>query len=459
MRRSSVFLLFLTLLLLNAGCQPRLIDAQIPLPLTGAAESRLGAAALTIQEQPGENAFAIVPVSTQTGQPLDGASPLALGGAIAYGFSKDRTQMAFLSNRTEGCLTYCLRIMNLVNWQEMVTPIPVEKRMSAWFIVPEFDQTSDRIPLILNLQTDTSGELLLVDRVQRSVTARVSLPASVYQAVITPEGNLAVHGLTSGKSGTEPLLYLALFDGTDLHLLWEKTLPEVPIFVDGGGNHSDPLKGKYYEPAAVFTGDGSRLYIAAADQPLLLTVDFPAGVVRSTKIEAPMSWWERLLAHSASTVQAKAMNGTSKVGVLSPDGRYLYVVGQEMVTVQNTQGGFETTVVPLGLQVIDTRDGTLLQQIETKASRVTLAMDGKTLLLHGWDDHPWTDVLDTTSWQVRQRIAGFTAPSRLLDGSFAWLVSQERGGQISSLEVFLPGEPEARSQITASGYLDWIVIP
>jgi hypothetical protein len=438
--------------------------------LTGGGANRLGAAALMIKEQVREYAtapgtFAIIPVSAETGKALEDAQAVVLGGAIAYGFSHDRSQMAFLSNRSDGCLTYCLRIMDLHSWEEMVQPIPVEKDMSAWFVVPEFDAAAGILPLVMNRQSDTIGQLLLVDRAQGKVTARVNVPASISLAVITPEGNVAVQGIQSARSGTEPVVYVGLFDDADLHLLWEKTLAEIPLLVDGGGEPHDPMQGAYYDPADAFAPDGSKLYLVAADRPLLVTVDFQKQAVGSVEIRKPTSWIERLLTAGVQTVSAKSMNGISKMGVLSPDGRYLYVVGMETRVVQNQRGENEVKETPLGLQVIDVENGTLLEQIETESSRLAMSADGQTLLLHGWRNSPtgstapWTEIFNTQTRKVVQRVSGTAYPSHLLDGSPAWLVTDQSGGVTTELKFYRPGEQRERSKISGSGYVDWVMIP
>jgi hypothetical protein len=472
-------LLFFTLLLAgfvlgSSGCQAQPTGLAVenpPLPQTGLESSpktkpsRLGAVALTIQEQPGTNTFAIIPVSADTGKPIADIQPVVLGGDIAYGFSHDRSQMAFLSNRSEGCLTYCLRIMDLLSWQEMVQPIPVEKDLSAWFVVPEFDEAADIIPLIMNRQTDTKSELLLVDRAQGKVSARADVPANLSLAATTPEGNLAVYGLHSARSGTQPVVYLALYDGTDLRLLWEKTLDDIPLQAGFEGDHSDPMQGTYYQPAEAFTPDGSKLYLVAADRPLLVTVDFQKQAVRSIEIRQPLSLIERLLAFGARTVSAKYMNGISKAGVLSPDGSRLYVVGLETRAVQNTRGENEIKETPLGLQVIDTQNGALLEQIETDANQLALSADGQTLLLNGWRNSrtgstaPWTEVLDIAEMKVVQRVSGTAYPSHLVDGSPAWLAFDQFGGVKTILTLYRPGDTNPRSQVSGSGYVDWVVIP
>lgn len=469
MRKNALFIRFLTLFLAVstafAACQPGFAPAVSapdgPLPLTGANASRLGAAALTLQEQSGADQFAIVPVSAETGQPVTDAQPIALGGEIAYGFSRDRTQMAFLSNRTVGCEKYCLRVMDLIRWEETGRPIPIEKDFSTWFMVPEFDSTSTVLPLIVNRQTDTVSDVVLVDRSAGEVKARVDLPANVLQAAVTAQGDLAVYGIHTLRDGSGPVAYLALLSGTDLSTLWEQVTPEI-VFFEGEVDHTDPTKGRYYDPGVVFSSDGNTLYVAAAEKPLLITVDFEQRSITTANIAPRTGWLERLF--GVTVAHAKTMNGISKSGVLSPDGRYLIVVGQETQAEKNERGEYTDKRIPLGLQVIDTQDGALVREMDTDASHLSLSPDGKIILLSGWTDddnggREWVELLDINSWKVTQHIDGYMRPSRLLDGSFVWLAVPSGSGTTQQINLYRPGDKAPRSQVTHTRYLDWIAIP
>lgn len=466
-------LLFASLILGLAGCLPGFPFAGVPqateqsqpLPLTGAPEGRLGAAALSIQENRHTQLFSILPVSVDTGKPVEGVQPVETGGGLFFGFSKDRSEMAFISGQTPDCLTACLHRMDLRSWKEF-KPVALDTDFDAWHIIPAFDSLKASLPVILNKQTETASVVVLVDRDQASVTHKQSLPANILSAAYTPQGALAVYGTQTDRSGNGSKAYLALLDGEDLHLLWEKPLPEIQFFIPGAGeDHSDPTQGEYLNPAAAFSPDGSKLYLVAADQPLMLTVDFQKQTVARARIQPRTSLLDHLLALGVRPVHAKIMNGVSKDGVLSQDGRYFYVVGQETRMVKNERGDYDSEITPLGMQVIDTRDGTLVRNVPTEASSVSLDLDGRTLLLEGWREGkdgisgPWTETMDPATWQVTQRLNGTVYPSRLLDGSLAWLVIEQNLENKSVIDVYRPGGTRPLSQITSSTYLDWIPIP
>ncbi|RPJ52191.1 MAG: hypothetical protein EHM21_00815 [Chloroflexi bacterium] len=467
-RKTCLPILILALSL--AACQPGFqlsgaSAAEKPLPLTGASASRLGAAALTLQMKHGTENFSLVPVSADTGQPLADAAPVVLGSSIFYGFSTDRGEMAVLSSQYPDCQTGCLRLIDLRSWKEVLKPFPLNKRFDAWAVIPEFDSASGRLAVIRNDSHESASLVELVDRVQSGVVRQQSLPANILKAAYTPAGALAVWGIQASQSGKESKAYVALLDGADLHLLWEMGLAEISF---GSGwtdtAHSDPTQAQYLEPAAAFSADGSKLYVAAADRPLLVTVDLQKQSVTTARIQPRTGLLDRLMALGARPVQAKFMNGVSKVGALSQDGRYFYVAGQETKAVKNERGEYDMEFHPLGLQVIDTRDGALVRTIATETSRAELSPDGKALLLNGWrftqsSSQSWAEVLDTASWEVKQEFEGSVFSTRLLDGSLAWLVIEQNDVNASKLSIYRPGESTPRSQVTKTTYVDWISIP
>jgi hypothetical protein len=421
-----------------------------------------GASALVLEEQPDGDSFAIVAVAADTGQALAGVQAVMLGSQIAYGFSNDRSELAYVSYQPEVCTTYCLGVLNLRTWKTLAAPIPIDASL-AWFISPAFDENSGLIAVIVNKQTDTISEVLLADRSQGRVVAKTNLPANIFKAARLPDGRLALYGLHSGQSGTQPQVYVALLNEADLSLIWEKTLPEVPHFlgdINENGEHS-----QYLEPAAVFSSDGSQLYLVAADKPLLVTVNFQNQTIQQATIQAKTSWLERLLAGTAGVVYAKSMNGTSLEGALSADGRSLYVVGQEVREIEQAQGGPKEEKTALGLRVIDVRSGELLREVATEANHLALSPDGQALLLQGWQDEAdgsvtaWTDVLDLATMQVAQRLKGMARPARLLDGSPAWLLTDMTPEDRNQIALYRPGEFSPRSVVSRSGYVDWLIDP
>lgn len=474
MRKVVFSILLITgFLFVQAGCMPEFsptaVDvtpstAPVSPPVTSPKSSPEEPFALMIEDHPSTNSRSIYPVSAQSGESIESLVPIVQGQGIFYGFSLDRSQMAVLSHSVKECKGFCLRVMDLRTWKELSGPIRLNYRVDAWLTVPTFDQDSQYIPLLVGGISSNSTEVLLVDRSPKMENITFKLDANVYQVMSTPEGDLAVYGVVPGASDSELVIYVALLDGNDLHVLWEQTLPEVKLSEGDVTDHSDPSQGIYYDPARIFSPDGSKLYIVTADEPSLVTVDFQTRSTQTLKVEPKLSWLEKLLASDLHTAQAKMLNGIYKMGVPSLDGRYLFVVGQQNVATKKENDEIQVDTVPLGLEVIDTQTGALVQQIETKANRLSLSQDGKLLFLNSWEmtggrERVWTDLLDLSSWQVVQSLDGTASPSRLSDGSQVWLVLGANTGSTYTADIYNPGEITPRAHLTLSNYADWVIVP
>lgn len=435
------------------------------MPVTGNDGSLVGNIALLLESTPGKNTFRIVPVDAGNGKPAAGLPAIGLGEEIAYGFSRDRSQMAVISKGVGECRGPCLLILDLRTLEILQGPVQVDDSYSVWFMLPDYLAERDTLPIAVNSQTDTTAVMLLFSRSQGKVTARASLPANILDAAYTPGGDLAVRGIHTLPTGETALTYVALLDGSDLSVVWEKEIEELPMVTGGAGDHSNPAQGLYFEHAAAFSPDGSRLYFAAADQPLLVTVDFNSRSVLSKLVHRETGWLERLLALDASVVNAKALNGTTKSGAISPDGRFLYVVGIEVKTTETSNGEFTSEFKSLGLQVIETSSGRLVHEMATDASQVQVSPDGKVLLLQIWDNVsndrslPRTDVLDPDSWEVTAHLKGSAMAGRLLDGTLAWMSVGPNTGSSATARLYRTGEAEPSFELIRKAYVDWILIP
>jgi hypothetical protein len=118
-----------------------------------------------------------------------------------------------------------------------------------------------------------------------------------------------------------------------------------------------------------------------ATQDTLLTVDLRSISVTAQSIEGAGS--------SASRP------GTVLWGELSPDGGRLYLTG---VTQTQTDGGIRYD--PVGLRVIDTRDGSLVAAPDPTISQVTLDPTADRLLMASWATHDASPI-DQADGEVR----------------------------------------------------------
>ena len=268
------------------------------------------------------------------------------------------------------------------------------------------------------------------------------------------------------------MLRVAALDPAGLKTAWQQDVPAVHFNSGTGADLSDPTQGRYLSPATVFSPDGARLYVVAADAPTLVTVDFERRSVSSVTIQPaargslPLRLLDRLMTSLAGVAHAKMLNGTSKSAVVSKDGQRLFVIGDTTNAVKQDNGEYTMQRIPLGLQVIDTASGVELSKQDVESTFLSIAPDGKTVFLYEWPDTPGavglprTTLLDAGSLKISRALPGEIHATRLLNGELAWLNTQPLPPSAFRLSILAPGSAAPRSQWTVeSGYSDWVVVP
>ncbi len=437
-----------------------------PLPLTGDKASIVGASALLLDNQPGIIGNVLTPISISTGKPVPGFTPVELGVSMTYAISADREHLVFVTNSTMSCFNACLHAFNLRTWKEEITPIVLPNSL-ADNIRLSFDGSGKMVAVFIDSNAGNGGQLLLVDLAQVKIVKQISVSSNIFQMAFTSNGDLAVYGNKPGKPNQLTYMYVSLYSTPELNVKWQQDLVMIAYGTESQLQPlADPSQGKYLDPAAVFSTDQSRLYIVAADEPLLVTVDFTRQSVQSAIIQPRQSLLDRLMAIGAGVVYAKMLNGTSLSASLSMDGKYLYVVGVTSTAVKDQNGDWTVKTTPLGLKVVDTSNGNLVKQLDTDASSVAASLDGKTILLNGWgdstsSDQVWTDLVDTNTYKITGRIYDDLMPSRLLDGSLAWLGTNWQNSGPSRMSIYRSGAQNSTSKLDSSDTSDsfWIPIP
>jgi hypothetical protein len=446
------FLVFMALVTCLTACQvfSAASSQATPPPLTGANASVVGDSALVLLLGANGNNV-LTPVSSKTGQPAPGFTPVDFGLNLAYAFSPDRTLLAFVSAGIAGCTGQCLHLLNLRTWQETLKPITLSQYTGVWSLLT-FNPDGKMLAIAFNDQVKLASQLLLVDLSQDKIVQQVALEQPVFQMGFTPQGSLALYGDAALKQGKDLGLRVLLLDGASLQVQWQQDLEMVQYSTENAESLIDPTQGKFLSPAVVFSPDSSLLYAVPADKDLLVTVDFAARAVHSFTIQPKASLIERLLTSGAGVVYAKSLNGAYKNGLLSPDGSTLYLSGQTSEAVKDASGGWTSKNTPLGLQVVSTRDGTERTKLPNDSSQFNLSIDGKSLFLTHWTQpdigyaQAVSDVLDASSLEVSQSLPGEIQPTRLLDGSLVWLLSNQRPDGTYQLSIYTPGAPNPRSQ-------------
>jgi len=215
----------------------------------------------------------------------------------------------------------------------------------------------------------------------------------------------------------------------------------------------------------VFAPQGDVLYIVHPNEDILTSVDFDAQKISSVEIRTRLSWYENLFSLGASIAHAKIAEGTNKHAVISPDGQFLYIVGERNELVNSENDDWQIKTIPLGLQIVRTGDGSRVDRFDTKASDISISHDGQYLFLQGWSQtqgSAWTQIFDTETKQPVTQVQDNT-----------WLVPTHRlnGAPILASSVYINGEdqqhytivnPEDLSVLAewnSTDYLVWLDMP
>jgi hypothetical protein len=169
---------------------------------------------------------------------------------------------------------------------------------------------------------------------------------------------------------------------------------------------------------------------------MLTTVDFAQRSRRTVAIMPRLTWLERLLALGSFTAYAKELNGAFKAAVLSADGERLYVVGRKISTTQDARGNLTTDETMLGLKVIDVATGGELAAVDTPATGITWAGDGRHLFIGGWTNAGWTDVVDAETFEAEAHLPMIDLlTSCAFDGAPLTAASYSNSGAVSRIQV------------------------
>jgi hypothetical protein len=254
-----------------------------------------------------------------------------------------------------------------------------------------------------------------------------------------------------------------LLDAADLSQRWSAELEGVrdgvyPTDEKVPVDYSQPGTAMYLSPALAFAPNQDTLYVVHADSDHLTTVDFIAQKIATVEIEDQLSWFERLLSLTAGVANAKVADGTSKMAAVSPDGQFLYVVGLRSESVQSKNGNWDMNQTPLGMEIIQTSDGSRVERFETEANDLSLSTDGHFLYLRNWmGNAPWSEIFDISTNQVITRKKWIYATPALRMNGESLLVSTCSTSEFSHhMSILQPDGSELLTEWTGSNYIAWL---
>lgn len=418
----------------------------------------------------------LVPIDPASGQTLPDHEPISLGQAFSHTFSPDRRTLAVVgfvsSAHPRGG---SLNLIDLSNWENYVQELQLDSYVNAMAFSPDGKQ------LAISYGSAESKMLVLdVSKpfVKSKSTARQSsLDFLIYNLKFTADGSgLMVYGteienrFTANEMSPDPPIVVML-DGADLSVRWKAALTSVRhgVVPKDEKSHASvdlhqPGQAIYLNPGLAFAPDHDILYVIHPDEDKLTRVDFEAETAETLEIHAQLSWIERLLSLTAGVAHAKIAEGTNKQAVISPDGQFLYIVGQQNNLIQDEDGNWQVIENPLGLQIVHAEDGSRMAYYDTEASELSISPDGRYLYLRGWGDTQtggWTQVFDTSANQFLDRIDGvWLVPIRRVDGtpvlaSSVWLDKENQ--HLNA--VVDPGSLSILAEWNTPDYLAWMTTP
>jgi hypothetical protein len=415
----------------------------------------------------------LVPVDPVSGQALPDYEPISLGQSITHAFSPDGNMLAVVGFKSsENPRGGTLHLIDLRTWEDRTQAMDLEGYVNAIAFSPDGKQ------LAIACSGDLKNQLLILDVSKPFIKSKTAIRQSpldlfVYKMKFSADGSgLMVYGsrienrFTVNETSPESPVAV-LLDSVDLSVRWEANLEGVRHGIvpkDGGAtvDMSQPGQAIYLFPALVFAPQRDILYVVHPDEDKLTTVDFGGQNFSTAEIKPQLSWMERLLSLTAGVAHAKVAEGTSKVAVVSPDGQFLYIVGQRNDLIQDKNGNWQMIANPLGMQIVRAEDGSRLAHIDTEASELSISADGRYLYLRGWgeaQDSAWTQVFDVSTNQSTTRM------DRM------WLVSTRRanGSPIMASSVWINDQGEHRNALVDSqsvlaewispDYLAWLITP
>lgn len=469
MRRFIGFLISLPILAACAApAQPTSIptDIAVPTPQVVILDGTFETSLLVTEWQDSAKGSMLYPIDPASGTALPGYEPISLGYTSYFAFSPDRQMLAAVSFPTETSYHGSLMLINLPVWQTE----RFELELTGWASSMVFSPDGKQLAIA---HGESNYQVTMVNVEEGAITAQVKTDSFVSRLKFTQGGDaLMIYRPTFDLINqlNAPPPQVLLLDAADLSPRWSAELEGVH---DGIFAKDDTITAaQLYElgnalhlsPGLVFAPDRDALYVVHPDSEQLTTVDFQSQTVSTVRIQPKLTWFERLLSLDAGVAHAKIADGTNKQAVISPDGRFLYVTGVSHRSFEDQLGNLQMEQTPLGLEVIQIRDGSRISRFESDATELSLSPDGRFLYLRDWGNNqtniPSTEILDASNWQLiahKDKIAAI--PVLLMNGEFL-LVSEYATSENSHyMSVLEPDGSSVLAEWKGTEYIYWLSTP
>lgn len=391
-------------------------------------------------------------LSPETGEPLPGYERLHAGpGAPYVAYHPHNRRLAVISHGR-------LYVVGVAGWQVGETDLRFPRVLDL-----AFDDSGERLAVAYD-GTAADPRLALVDVETATALADVQVevalrpPAGQMQWLAGGEGILLFGEAKGGAQGKQSAA-VARYRAPSLENEWQLALPEVRAGTACENCLEEPGLGMSWRPGVALAPDGRSLYVVHADAERLTTVDVAAGTAKTVPLRSDTTWLEdlwRLLAPRMAA--AKAINQHARDVEISPDGRFLYVVGVE-VQYWETEEGLRQKERHLGLQVVEAATGCIVDRLATEATALSLLPGGEHLVLASGAP-PGTDssVVHLPDLRIVRRLPGLHLQvGRRLNGEPLLLAEGfDRGANRATLAVVHPETFNVVRRQTRYGYASWL---
>lgn len=469
MRLLPVFLTFLLVLTACASpAEPTIAPANVNEPKSDAPvlDGIFGTSLLVTEWKGSSEGNVLFPLDPASGKPLHDYAPISLGYSSYHAFSPDRGTVAVISFPTETTYHGSLLLIDLATWKTQ----QFELELKGWVHTLAFSPDGKQLAVA---HGESRYSLTMIDIEQGVITAQSQIDSFGTRLKFTKDGKaLMLYSPTFNPKDmmTAGPPQVLLLDAVDLTPRWSAALEGVHdgVFPKDetvtSANLHEPGQAFYISPGLVFAPDHDALYIVHADAEQLTTVDFEGQRVQTVDVQPKLTWFERLLSATAGVAHAKIGDGINRQAAVSADGQFLYVVGVDSSTFQDEQGNWQREQTPLGLEILQTSDGSRVDQVETDTTELSLSPDGRFLYLRNWgnseDPKPWTEIFDTASGQLVTRKSGISGmPALLVNGEYLLVSTYSTGEYTHRMSIMEPDGSRVISEWTAPDYVWWMTVP
>jgi hypothetical protein len=365
---------------------------------------------------------AIHPLDPYSLADLDGYAPIDLRGLQHAALSPDGRRLAAVTRPGSGdAEPGVLHLIDVAAWTDTVTAVRLEKSVAGL----QFSAAGDFFFWV------RESRLYRYDIARQALDAVAQLPSGFVPGsprMLRDSRHMAMYGRAFNLQGQrEDVPRVLIVDLDNGRVSGDIRIPDLADGPTSEQTGTGPRQFREYHAGLAWDLPRDRLFLVDAASDRVTLVDLAhATIVRQSAIRAKASWLDRLRARLVTEAEAKWSAGVDRQVAVSPDGERLFITGLRREIRSQSGGGTVLREVPMGLQVVATRDFAQLARLDLQVTDLALAPDGRRLLLSGaWMEWP-------SGTEGKQRGAGL----HILDADRMTKLAQLSAGTASAFHGF-----------------------